>query len=419
MSASTAASPSHSTSSLRLAGGNIHDGLGSPAHVGDVICADGRFTWVGGSGGGGGSGRTADVTIDVAGLTLLPGLIDAHAHLGIVGNLEHPPTPWAVTAAQIFENCRLALEDGFTTVRDVGGIDGGVARVIAEGLVAGPRIHPSGPIISEAGGNGDIEPPWSCCSSRWSQGLPGLSTIGAACRGPDDVRAVARLALRRGATQLKVSLNTLTALEATGGDTEFGLSEVAAAVAEAQSKRTYVTAHVLNKEGIRLGLAAGVECFEHSGVADEATARALVEAKAPLVPTLTQVSLVEASPEASPQVRHHSQLVREEMEKSLLLAAGHGVLLGLGTDLEGPFQRHRGSEITRRAALQDPMTALVAATSTNARILRRPDLGRLQRGTTADLVAVHGDPVAHPEFFDDPSRFVIVVKGGAVVKDTR
>lgn len=397
---------------LRLIGGTIYDGLGTEPFEGDISVGEGRITSIG-------RADPAEITIDAAGLTLLPGLIDAHSHLGIVGNLEQPPTPWAVTAAQIFENCRLALDAGFTTVRDLGGVDGGVARAVSEGLIPGPLILPSGPIISEAGGNGDIESPWSCSTSRWSQGLPGLATIGAACRGPDDVREVARLTLRRGATQLKVSLNTLHALEETASDTELVLAELTAAVTEARAKRTYVTAHVLNQEGIRLGLAAGVECFEHSGVANETIARALVEAGAPLVPTLTQLSLVEQSSNASSAARQHSRRVREEMERSLLLAAEHGVLVGLGTDLEGPNQQHRGSEISRRAALQGATTAMVAATSVNARVLRRPDLGRLQVGATADVVAVDGDPVASPDLFDDPSLFVLVIKGGAIVKDTR
>lgn len=235
-------------------------------------------------------------TIDVSGMTLLPGLIDAHTHLGLVGNMHQPADDWASVAAQIFHNCSAAIDAGFTTVRDVGGIDGAVAAVLAQGKVIGPRILPSGPIISEAGGNGDLYSKWSCCGGRYEQGLPGLTTVGAACRGPDDVRVAARLSLRRGATQVKVSLNTLLALEEKGADTEFGLAEVRVAVEEARAKGTYVTGHAINSDGIRLGLAAGVECFEHSGIRDEAIATEVADAGAALVPTLTQVALFAADP---------------------------------------------------------------------------------------------------------------------------
>ena len=357
------------------------------------------------------------VRFDVTGCTVLPGLIDAHSHLGLVGNMENPPAPWAVTAGQIFDTARVALEAGFTTVRDVGGLDGGMVEALGGPYLKGPRILPSGPIISEAGGNGDLYSPWSCCGGRWAQGLPGLSTVGAACRGPEDVREVVRLTLRRGATQIKLSLNTLRALEETGNDTEFSLAEILVAVEEARAKRTYVTAHATNSDGVRLGLAGGVECFEHGGIVDEATARMVADAGAALVPTLTQAALFEQDPTVPEAVRVHFGKFRREMQESLLMASAHGVLVGLGSDLEGVVQIHRGSELTRRAALQTPMAAVVAATSSNARILRRPDLGRIAPGATGDLVVIAGDPFDDPGLFDEPDRFVLVVQGGEVVKN--
>lgn len=397
-------------SALALHGALVSDGSGSDPVERSVHVRDGRFVAA--------QERGADVrSFDLTGCTVLPGLIDAHTHLGLVGNMDQPPAPWAVVAQQIFDAAKQALDAGFTTVRDLGGLDGGVVRALNGPHLRGPRVLPSGPIISEAGGNGDLYSPWSCCGGRWSQGLPGLTTVGAACRGPEDVRVAARLSLRRGATQLKVSLNTLQALERTGHDTEFSLAELLVVVEEAHAKRTYVTGHAMNSDGIRLGLAAGVECFEHSGIVDSATALLVADAGAALVPTLTQVSLFEQDATAPEAVRSHSRLVREEMEHSLLTASAHGVLLGLGSDLEGVVQNHRGSELMRRAALQDPMTAVVAATASNAAILRRPDLGRIATGAAGDLVAISGDPFADPSLFDEPNRFVLVVQGGRVVKN--
>jgi imidazolonepropionase-like amidohydrolase len=400
---------------LRLAGATVIDGLGGDPVRADVLLEGGRIAAVGTNGTAGGA-----ETIDVSGLTLLPGLIDAHTHLGIVDN-KVPGTPPAIVLGHIARNCARALEAGFTTVRDVGGLDGGMARAIAEGLFAGPRVLPVGPIICEVGGNGDLEPACSCSGARWNQGLPGLSVIGAPCRGPDEVRAAARMALRRGASQVKVSLNTLQALE--GGsspETEFTVDEVRAAVLEARAKGTYVTAHALNSHGVRIGLEAGVECLEHGGIADEEIANAVAQAGIPLVPTLSMQWLIEhrevhAEGDADAAVAYAGSSGRE-MRDSLVLARAHGIRVGLGSDLEGVDQVRRGLELVLRAEVESPMDAIVAATSVNAQIIRRPDLGRIEPGTTADLVAFAGDPLSDPAIFDDPERVRLVVQGGSIVK---
>ncbi len=106
------------------------------------------------------------------------------------------------------------------------------------------------------------------------------------------------------------------------------------------------------------------------------------------------------------------------MEHSIGLARAAGVTIGSGTDLIGPRQNRRGLELVLRARVEDPMTAIVAATSVNARILRVADrLGTVEAGKLADVIAVRGDPLTDPELFDDPDRVVLVVKGGAVQKN--
>lgn len=401
------------TARLRLAGATVIDGLGGDPRRADVVLDGPRIAAVGTESGG------ADETLDVTGLTLLPGLIDAHTHLGIVDN-KVAGTPPAIVAAQIARNCERALDAGFTTVRDVGGLDGGFARAIADRLVRGPRVLPAGPIICEAGGNGDLEPVCSCSGARWHQGLPGLSVIGAPCRGPDDVRLAARMALRRGATQVKVSVNTLQALEARSPETEFTVAEVRAAVDEARAKGTYVTAHALNSHGVRIALDAGVECLEHGGIADEDIARRVAAAGIPLVPTLAMQWLIEHR-EVEPEGDRDAALAYaaasgQEMRSSLRRARRHGIVVGLGSDLEGIVQDRRGLELVLRAEVESPMDAIVSATSVNAAVIRRPELGRVAPGFVADLIALDGDPVADAGIFDDPDRVVLVVQGGHVVK---
>jgi imidazolonepropionase-like amidohydrolase len=108
------------------------------------------------------------------------------------------------------------------------------------------------------------------------------------------------------------------------------------------------------------------------------------------------------------------------MANSLKLARAAGLVIGSGSDLLGPEQNRRGLEITIRAELEDPMQAIVAATATNARVLRRADdIGTVEAGKRADVIAVDGNPLTDAKLFDDPSRVVLVVKDGQIVKDIR
>jgi imidazolonepropionase-like amidohydrolase len=107
------------------------------------------------------------------------------------------------------------------------------------------------------------------------------------------------------------------------------------------------------------------------------------------------------------------------MAASLKLARDAGVVIGSGSDILGPEQNRRGLELAIRAELESPMDAIVSATATNARIIRRDDLGTVEAGKLADLVAVDFDPLREPDGFDDPARVRLVLKGGEIVKDTR
>ena len=366
------------------------------------------------------NGSTRGDVVDVDGLTLLPGLIDAHTHFGMVAVTEAYDSP-AVTAARIFRNCELALDGGFTTVRDVGGIDGGVARAVALGLVPGPSILPSDRSCARPAAT-------ATCPTRGptthTTTRPGLMQLARPCDGPDEVRLAARDALRRGATQLKVCVSGgVLSFTDRIEDAQFSVDELKAAVAEADARGTYVTAHAHNVDGIRNGLAAGVECFEHGTFLDEATAEAMAKAGAYLVPTfaVTRLLAEKAKDWGIPDdLLPRMEGIEDAMANSLKLARAAGLVIGSGSDLLGPEQNRRGLEITIRAELEDPMEAIVAATATNARVLRRADdIGTVEPGKRADVIAVDGNPLTDAKLFDDPSRVILVVKDGQVVKDIR
>ena len=404
-----------------LTGATLIDGRGGPPQTGEAasIRVDGGFIAAVGS-----TGVGDDLTLDLTGLTLLPGLIDAHTHLGAAYDLAHHAhagmVPAAEIAARAFRNCELALDAGFTTCREMGGLDGGIVRAIDLGLVRGPRILPSATALAQDGGHATFMAPWSECYCPVS--IPGLVDAVAVCDGVDEVRKAARRAFRRGATQLKVFVSGgVISLTDEIGHTQLSIDELRAAVEEAEARGTYVTAHAHNVQGIRNGLAAGVSCFEHGSWLDDETATAMAAAGASLVPTLAVAHVMRTERErwGLPEVVvPRLAQVEEHMAVAIGRARVAGVRIGSGSDLLGPDQNRRGLELVLRSRVEDPMTAIVSATSTNAEILRIDDeTGTIEVGKRADLIAVDGDPLREPELFDDPDRVQLVLKDGVVVKD--
>lgn len=405
---------------VALHGGRLIDGTGAdPQERATVLVEDTRIVQIGTE-----LDPPRDAqTFDVAGMTVLPGLIDAHSHFGILSAQPRYEAA-ALTAARIFRNCELALDAGFTTVRDVGGLDGGVAAAVEAGLIRGPRILPSGPVLCQTGGHGDMSPPFALLQHHHvhGDGIPGLTMMALPCDGPDEVRVAARTVLRRGATQVKVCVSGgVVSLTDRLEDTQFSVEELMAAVAEAHARDTYVTAHAHNAAGIRNGLAAGVECFEHGSFLDEATVEAMAQAGAMLVPTFAVLEVMRQEWRnwgMTEDMLARVDEVATAMAGSMKLARDAGITIGLGSDLFGPEQNRRGLELTIRSQLEDPMAAIVAATATNARILRcLHDRGTVEPGKRADLTVLDGDPLDQPELFDDPDRVVLVVRDGRVVKD--
>jgi imidazolonepropionase-like amidohydrolase len=404
---------------LTLHGGTVIDGTGAEPQQGEVVAIGDRIAAVGVTG----SSADPSTTIDVSGLTVLPGLVDLHTHMGLVETGEPDSTPAAILAAHLFRNAELCLHSGHTTAREVAGADGGLKKAIELELVPGPRLFPSGPLLCQSGGHGDVTPPFFSDHHHHNPGVPGLTQGSVVCDGPEGVRIAARNAFRRGATQIKVCVSGgVVSLTDRLEDTQFTVEELRAAVDEARARETYVTAHAHNVRSILNGLEAGIECFEHGTFLDEPTAARMAAAGAALVPTLTVIEVMATRwqewgvpEETLPRLNG----VRDGMMASIKIAHDAGVTIGSGTDLLGPGQAERGMEIALKARVLGPMEAIVSATTTSAKILRRPDIGRLAPGALADVIAVDFDPLSDPELWVDPQHVVLVVKDGVVVKDTR
>ncbi|MHB8509227.1 MAG: metal-dependent hydrolase family protein [Candidatus Dormibacteria bacterium] len=405
--------------SLVLTGAPLIDGTGRDPFDATVLVEGDRITSLAAI-----ATPAGTEILDVSGLTLLPGLIDAHSHLGVVSAGHMAELPLAVIAGYLFGNSERCLMSGHTTAREVAGADGGLKRAIELRLVKGPRLYPSGPLISQTGGHGDH---WFSFLEHHHTpyfGNPGLSHTFDIVDGPDEMRRAVRNAFKHGATQIKlcVSGGVVSATDSLT-DTQFSIDEMKVAVEEAKARGTYVTAHALNKQSVLNGLAAGLECFEHGVGLDENTVARLAKAGAAVVPTLTVLALIFEKwrdwgiPE---DVLPKARGLLDDARRSVKLAYDGGVMVGSGSDELGPDQDRRGLEISLKADVIGAMAAIVSATQTNARIMRvAEDLGTVEVGKLADVIAVDGDPLSEPALFDDPSRVKLVIKDGVVVKDIR
>ncbi len=403
---------------LLLEDATLIDGNGAePRPHTSVLLEDGRISRIGGVGTV--VARNGAETISCAGMTLLPGLTDAHVHFGLTASgANEPPESHVSYVLKVIENIRIALDEGFTTVRDAGGLDCAYALAVESGQIAGPHILPSGSFISQTGGHGDQRPRFE---EQGSVSIPGLVAHSEICDSADDVRRAARTQIRRGATQVK--------LMASGGimspndpleSLQFTVEEMAAAVHEARSFGKYVMAHCHTSGAINNALEAGVRSIEHGSLLDEATARRMAAADAYLVPTLVIFEILaraSAIPEFS---RAKLELVRAEAGRSVKTAMQANVNIASGSDLLGPKQRRRGSEIVEKARHLGAMGAIVSATRTNAELFQMADrIGTVEEGKDADLVLVAGDPLADIALLADAANIRVVVQGGSVVRDAR
>jgi imidazolonepropionase-like amidohydrolase len=397
------------------------DGTGrDPMPRSRVTVEDGRIKRVGRDDAGP-LPRGAQV-IDCQGGTLLPGLLDAHVHLAILelDELAEAVLPPAVVAGRIIREIESTLDAGFTTVRDAGGLDHGFKEAIRLGLIRGPRLFISGPFISQTGGHGDARP------RSWRgpmPSVPGLSPESILADGADEVRRAAREALRRGADQIKVM--------ASGGaasptdeltHTQFSVEELAAAVDVARSVDTYVLAHAYGPRAIRNSLKAGIRSIEHGNLLDEETADQMqAQDDVFLVPTIITYELLAQQEVGGGWTEVKSRKIRQGLEgayNALGLAYEKGLRIGSGSDVLAHMQAAKGREIACQARVMGAMGAIVAATRTNAELMRIGDqIGTVEEGKRADLIVVDGDPLQDPGLFGDAEHVRVVTLDGRIIKD--
>jgi imidazolonepropionase-like amidohydrolase len=362
------------------------------------------------------------IKIDAAGRTLMPGLIDAHAHLSIVGGHSDPRRiPAPVYALEVAREIEETLADGFTTVRDAGGLDWGYKEAIRKGLIRGPRLFVSNGPLSQTGGHGDQRPRTQL---HPDEQVPGVWWIGLVADGPDQMRWAAREMMRRGADQVKVMAN--------GGcmsptdelrSTQYTVAELRAVVEEAAAQGKYVMAHTYTAASMTNCMDAGVRTLEHGNFLTMEVAHRMAETGTFLVPTITTYEMLAAD---GRKLRYDDRMIDKIEEaltgayESLAIAREAGVKIGSGSDVLGFHQRKKSMEPQYKARVMTPMEALIATTRTNAEIVRAgKDIGTIEEGKFADLLLIDGNPLENLTLLSAREHIHMVILGGDIVADRR
>ncbi|KAJ4395804.1 hypothetical protein N0V93_000018 [Gnomoniopsis smithogilvyi] len=365
------------------------------------------------------------VVVDLEGLFLCPGLIDAHVHVTATPGEQGLKNTYK-NISQSMNNFRTTyvvkemLARGFTTVRDCGGADGALKDAIAEWLIVGPRLVIAGHALSQTGGHGDQraahedeDPTTRCCAGHKS----GISRL---CDGTADCMVAVRDEMRKGADFIKIMagggvssrLNNLA-------HAQFLPEELSAIVRTAASFDTYVTAHAYSNRAMRHAVEHGVRGIEHGNFLDKETAEYMASKDVFFTPTLATYHTLMRPP-------YDQWITKDLMEKnirvmqsglnSLEVAEKAGLTICFGTDLMASMQPFQNNEFTIRSQVQSNLSILQSATVNPARMIGLGDkLGKVAIDYFADLIILRSNPLEDIGVLDN------VGSGGilAVLKEGR
>ncbi|PZR01068.1 MAG: hydrolase [Cereibacter sphaeroides] len=368
--------------------------------------------------------------IDAAGRTLMPGLIDAHWHTMLCGL----PVAQLMTAdagdihLAAAAQAERTLMRGFTTIRDLGGPSFPLKRAIDAGAVKGPRIYPSGAMISQTSGHGDFRLIWELPGSQGNLSRSDALMATALADGRDAVLRATREQLMQGASQIKIVAGGGASSFYDPIDvTQFLPEEVEAAVLAAEDWGTYVAAHVYTPRGIQRCLTAGVKCIEHGQLADEDSVKMMADRN--VVWSIQPFVQALANPNLPESVIAKQRLLWEGTDQAYELAIKHKIPTGWGSDIlfDAAATATQGRNLAYMTRWYTPAQALKLATADNAFILgmsglRNPypgALGIIANGAHADMLLVEGDPTADLSLVADPEKnFRVIMKAGQIYKNT-
>jgi imidazolonepropionase-like amidohydrolase len=371
------------------------------------------------------------ITIDGKGKFLMPGLIDAHTHIMMesMNIMELMNSDIEYITVNAVKSAEKDLMQGFTTFRDLAGPAVGLQKAIDRGLIIGPRIYPSGAMISQTAGHGDFLsynaiPRDAAASLDFTE----RNNFGVIADGADEVLKRVREQLRLGATQIKLAAgggvsSTYDPLDVS----QFTEAEMKAAVDAAENWGTYVAVHAYTPRAIQTALRAGVRCIDHAQLIDDATAKMLAEKKAwlSLQPFIDEGKSLYA--EGSPN-RIKQQHMMRGTDSAYQLAKKYNIKTAFGTDclFESTRATKRAGDLTKLLRWYKPYEILKMATSTNAQLLamsgsRNPypnKLGIIEEGAYADIIVVDGNPLLNLGILENYDKtLLLIIKDGIVYKN--
>ena len=364
------------------------------------------------------------------GRTLMPGLIDNHWHT----MLARPSPTEAIEGDVGYTNllagaeAQATLMRGFTAVRDLGGPSFGLKRAIDEGLVVGPRVYPSGAIITITGGHGDFRSP-SELPRQLGGRLSRMETINGSmvADSPDEVRVRVREQLLLGASQIKLTAGGGVASPHSPLDVStFNEDELRAAVQAAENWGTYVTVHAYTPIAMQRAIAAGVRVIEHGHLMDEATAKLMAEKGIWL--SFQPFTDDGFAPPLAPANMLRLRQVWTGTEQTVALAKKYKIKMAFGTDIlfSAAGATRQGAELAKMLKWYSAPELLRMATGVNADLLKLSGprdpypgkLGVVEEGALADLLLVDGDPLTNIKLIENPAKnFVVIMKDGKIFKN--
>ena len=364
-------------------------------------------------------GNNADIRIDGREKTVIPGLIDCHVHV-TAATADFPALRrWspAYTTVRALTILSAMIRRGFTTVRDAGGADWGLAQAIQQGHAVGPRLRYCGQAISQTGGHGDMREPGDVvhdvchCAAGLGRIADGVAAVRTACR--DEIR--------KGATHIKIMASggvssTTDRLDST----QFSMEELRASVEEAEAANIYVMAHAYTARAINRALEAGIRSIEHGNYLDQSSCDLFKQHEAYFVPTLATYF---ALPKEGLAAGLHPSMVAKIGDtldrglEALELAHNSGVSIAYGTDLLGEMQKWQLHEFALRREVVGIANALRSATSDAARLLNMEgQVGTLAPGAFADVLLLDQDPLEVLDTLENLEQHLSkVLVGGSVV----
>jgi imidazolonepropionase-like amidohydrolase len=409
--------------SYLLTHARIMDGTGRESFLGAVRIEGNRITRVA-------PGPTAPApdgatVIDCTGATLMPGLIESHAHLGLadLGSLDLTRLPVEENMLIAVRNARTMLDCGYTSAFSAGSpkprLDVVLKREIEAGRVPGPRLLANGPEITVTGGLGDNNllhlPHYETPAFAW------------VADGPDAVRRVCRLLAREGVDLLKLNLSGDMGTSAWSSErTPMTDAEAAAAMEVARAGGLRVAAHCRSAESVMMALRHGVEVIYHANYADERALDAL-EAARDRIFVGPAIGITYNLSQASGQwgvTAERSRAFEHELEVTVEAVARmrkRGIRVLPGGDYGFPYTPHgtyaRDLWLFVKILGFSAMDTLVAATRLGGEIMGRPgELGVVTEGALADLLLVDGDPLTNIEILQDRGALRMIMKDGALHK---